>query len=483
MSIFDRFFKVTVAKQVQLAISALDDYRDRLYSGTSQQGDRDRYDYDREDILRQSIEAWRTNPLARRIVGLTTQYVVGGGIGMDCKDKPTNRFLHAFWDHRQNHMAIRCMELCDELTRAGEIFLLISTDPAGMSYVRAIPALNISEIQTAPNDIEQELSYTEKILGSTDETIHQAYSPSPSFLPPSPLMGEGRDEGAPVMLHYSINKPVGAIRGESDLSPILKWFTRYTSWLEDRVRLNRFRFAFLYTLQMIGSTPAERARRQAELNMNPPSPGSIMVGSDQEIWTTISPNLESSDAGTDGLAIKKAICAGAGIPLHFLAEPESSTRTTAESAGGPTFRYFEQRQEYFMWMLKDLLSVVLERAKAHGVSVSTTAQINIRGADISARDNAALAVAASTIIPAFAELRKFSLIDDQEWIRMAYRFAGETVDLKDTLEAGKKAPPLPVLETVTPAEKELAANSKPNTKSLTKTDTETGDTNLKGNIE
>ena len=55
------------------------------------------------------------------------------------------------------------------------------------------------------------------------------------------------------------------------------------------------------------------------------------------------------------------ICAGAGIPLHFLAEPEGSTRTTAEAAGGPTYRHFEQRQRFFLWVLNDLLKVVVAR--------------------------------------------------------------------------------------------------------------------------
>ncbi len=68
----------------------------------------------------------------------------------------------------------------------------------------------------------------------------------------------------------------------------------------------------------------------------------------------LNPELESGDAATDGLALKKMIAAGAGVPLHFLAEPESATRTTAEAAGGPTFRRFEQRQQFFLWMLGDL---------------------------------------------------------------------------------------------------------------------------------
>ena len=52
-----------------------------FYVGSRSWGsnDRERFDYDREEMLRLALEAWRVNPLARRIVELTTQYVVGGG--------------------------------------------------------------------------------------------------------------------------------------------------------------------------------------------------------------------------------------------------------------------------------------------------------------------------------------------------------------------------------------------------------------------
>ena len=50
------------------------------------------------------------------------------------------------------------------------------------------------------------------------------------------------------MLHYAINRPVGAQWGESDLAPVLRWLSRYAAWLEDRARLNRFRNSFPYVV-------------------------------------------------------------------------------------------------------------------------------------------------------------------------------------------------------------------------------------------
>ncbi|GAP22239.1 hypothetical protein [Leptolinea tardivitalis] len=417
-----RLFDREINHRVDLALAALDDTRDRLlrpiFAALPLSNTRDRPDGERLDLLRQSLEAWRTNPLARRIVELTSQYVVGGGIGLDCRHQTTRLFLQEFWEHPLNRMDSRIIEWCDELTRSGELFILITTDPAGMSYVRAIPATDMAEISCEENDLEQETRY---VLQDGRSYRGRSALTDTNGLPP-------------FILHYAINRPVGALHGESDLAPLLKWLARYSGWLEDRARLNRFRTTFLYAVTLKGSTSVERRKRQAELNLNPPSPGSLLVKDEAETWETLSPRLESSDANEDGLALKKMIAAGAGIPLHFLAEPESSTRTTAESAGGPTFRHYEQRQEFVLWMLRDVLQAVCLRAVRCGRSLDPKAAIEIRGTDISARDNSELAGAASQIVSAFSELHSRGLIDDAELLRLAYRFAGEVVDIPALLQ-------------------------------------------------
>jgi hypothetical protein len=444
MSIFDRLvervFGRLIAERVKLATSALDDIRDLAYTNNYP---RDRYDYDRGEVLRDALEAWRVNPLARRIVGLTTQYVVGGGIGIESKHEATHEFLQEFWNHRLNKMAIRVYELCDEITRSGDLFVVLSTDAAGMSYVRAIPASQIQEIETASNDLEQEAVIWEKpdlsdhnpsTDGLTRGRRWEVYDEKDDM--------RSEDGGfRAVMLHYSINRPVGALWGESDLAPVLRWLSRYANWLEDRARLNRYRNTFLFWVRARFQTAAERQARQAELNLNPPSPGSILVTDLEEEWNVLNSKLDSYEAGEDGLAIKKMIASGSGTPMHFLAEPESATRTTAEAAGGPTFRHYEQRQEFFLDLLEDILKVVVRRRAMLDNKIDPEAEIIARGGDISQRDNAALATATTTAIAAFQGLRDRELIDDAELLRLAYRFAGEVVDVEEMLARGKKAGP------------------------------------------
>ena len=119
----------------------------------------------------------------------------------------------------------------------------------------------------------------------------------------------------------------------------------------------------------------------------------MLVTDITEEWSVLSPQLESHEAGEDGLALKKMIASGSGTPLHFLAEPEGSNRTTAESAGGPTFRHYEQRQLQFLNMIESLVRAVLWRRRAFDRLVNPEAELNVKGSDISARDNASMSVA------------------------------------------------------------------------------------------
>jgi hypothetical protein len=111
-----------------------------------------------------ALDAWRTNPLARRIVTLLSAYVVGDGITLSSTYGPLRRFLEIFWTHPQNDMPTRQRDWCDELTRTGELFVVLHTNPAdGMSYVRAISAGAIDTITTQPGDYETELTYHETV--------------------------------------------------------------------------------------------------------------------------------------------------------------------------------------------------------------------------------------------------------------------------------------------------------------------------------
>jgi len=209
MGIFDRIFQKQIDQAVRDQLAVVEN-ENTFFIGTRplSQSERDRFTYDCADILEQSLEAWRLNPLARRIVELTSQYVVGGGLTINCKDSAATEFLGQFWSHRLNRMPVRVSEMCDELSRTGNLFVILTTDAAGMSYIRLMPASHIDEIIAKPNDIEQPLMFKLKA-----DLENLSPEPIPAY---DPL----KDNPAkPVILQYAINRPAGAQWGEPDIAP------------------------------------------------------------------------------------------------------------------------------------------------------------------------------------------------------------------------------------------------------------------------
>ena len=367
--------------------------------------------WDRKKIFAESLRAWRVNPIARRIVKLMTSFVIGKGITIKVEDdETTNAFLQEWYSHPLNKFKKNLKRWKDEDTRTGNLFFLFTVEDSGMTFVRAVPAEQIEEIKTRDNDIEQEIRYTKDEIGDDGWDVYDPDTEQTSF-----------------MVHYASNQPVGSPWGEADLTPLLVWIGRFSSWLEDRVRLNRFRTAFMYVIRGQYADEAERKTREMAIKKDPPQPGSVLVlnAAAGEEWGILSANLDAFDASVDGLAIKKMIADGIGHPLHWHAEPESSTTTTAEAAGTPTFRTLEETQNDFFDILKDLARMALEVRARVDKTINPKAPITITGPDITERDNASLALALGRAYPQLADLFDREGIDDEEFIRLVYKMFAE----------------------------------------------------------
>jgi hypothetical protein len=141
---------------------------------------------------------------------------------------------------------------------------------------------------------------------------------------------------------------------------------------------------------------------------------------------SISPQLASYEAELDGLTIKRMIATGASLPMHYLAEPESSTSTTADAAGTPTFKHFKARQSFLRHALANILQTVLDVRRNVDHTMPTRPHIDINVPDITERDNANLSLAAQRITQAFIPLFNAKKITAQELIRIVYKFLAET---------------------------------------------------------
>lgn len=424
---FDRYFSDLVESRVQAAVKVIDDKWWDQISGVA--GPQDRQWWDVKTSLDDALEAYRSNPLAFRIVSLTSDFVVGRGITLTSENTAIDDFINRLWSHPKNHMTTRIYSWCDELSRAGELFLVLFTNPAdGMTYVREIPAVRIDKIETDENDLEREIRYHEILKG---EIQGRWWAAAP------------QTSGEPEVLHFAINKPVGCVRGQGDLVAIIPWLRRYKEWLEDRVRVNRFKNSFLWKVTVKGALVGELQSKRTQY-AKPPEPGSIIVTDENETWEPIQAKIEAEDVEPDGKALRLMIGAGAGVPLHFLAEGETATRATAKEMGGPTVKHYQHRQLFFCELLIRVTTRALERAIELGKLRRPRGgdfKLSYTVEDMTEEDNLLLAQAAKQIVDALVIAKVEGWITDDLAMTMFYKFAGMAVDIPGLTEEIGSQPP------------------------------------------
>ena len=414
--------------------------------------------------MQDTREAWRLNPMARRPIGLVTGYVVGAGMTVTSEYEPLQEFINEFWHHPRNRIEMRLEEWCDELSRAGELFVTLHPNEiSGMCQVRAVPASRIPRVAWRSGDHEMELAYKEVVPLTPDEGLKSYQLEGRWWLSPDGwAMAYGESDGqdgewrqaarmhdeksCPWMLHYAVNRPVGAVRGESDLAPILTWVRRYRRFLEDRVRLNAAVRYYLWFVQAPKRLVKELKTKYAK---GPPEPGSMVIAEQGEDWSFISPDLRARDAEADGKAIRRMVATGGpGTSLVDFGDSDDASLATAKAAAELRRRFLVRRQKYFAWMLADLVVHAFNRynsAMGDRYDEVTTQDVTVSRPDIAVEDNGALAKSASDLGDALAKL--VGLVGDspalRRWgMRLFSRFVEDAPsedELKEILEQGVMA--------------------------------------------
>src|SRR5579884_1693182 len=384
------------------------------------------------EVHNQCFEAYNANPLAFAIVELTTSFVLGKGITVAAKNPRVQRVLMDFWDHPSNHMDERVYSLCTELSLFGEQFVRFFVNKYdGSVQIRQIDPSLIDQIETDPEDIETPLRYHRRPIGQ----VMSATSGDPApFDPNKPQDTEGDwfKAGEEVM-HFAINKVSNAKRGKSDLATLLPWLRRYKDWLTDRVRINKYKGAFLYDVRLQGADKKTIDRKRMEYNY-PPEPGSVIIHNEAETWTAVQPQINANDAYQDGRAIKLMVAVGASLPEHYLSDGTSSTRATAAEMGLPTLLRFQRRQKTMRNMLTCILDrVIAEARKAGRIGPRVDTSYDILFPEIDSSDNQALSQGVYYLVQGLVMAKQQGWVSDETAMQLLFQCVNEEVDVHEEL--------------------------------------------------
>ncbi|HEV2580544.1 MAG TPA: hypothetical protein VGT44_06790 [Ktedonobacteraceae bacterium] len=369
---------------------------------------------------------------------MTTSFVLGKGVTVAAREARVQDALMDFWHDGDNHMETRIYALCTELSLYGEQFIRFFVSPYdGRVKIRQIDPSIIDQVETDPDDIETPLRFHRRPVGPS------ATMPGdPAPVTPQDqhnFEGEWFTAGKEVV-QFTINKVSNAKRGKSDLATLLPWLRRYKDWLTDRVRINKYKGAFLWDVRLMGADRKTIERKKAEYAY-PPEPGSVIIHNEAEQWSAVKPEINANEAAEDGRAIKLMVAVGAQIPEHFLSDGNNGNRATAAEMGLPTFLKFQRRQYVMRAMLRSILDRVLHEARKAGkLPGDIDAHYDIIFPEIDVGDHQTLATAVQQLVSALTTAKAQGWVSDETAMRLLFQFAGEEIDVNEERARIEKEP-------------------------------------------
>lgn len=351
------------------------------------------------------------SPLAKAVVDITTNFVMGKGFHVDSDDEKALAIWRA--TEEVNDLQDMMKSLSDELTAYGEdmiwelpnnetkiVFNLQPGEQVPTGYLprfRLIDPSNIVEIITYPEDITRKLAYV--WLTPTQYQIYSQATVGPDKTIQPTLKFIYRQIPADQIIHVKINCTSNEKRGRSDFYPVLGYLKRLDDAVNYSMIAHQKQSAWAIDTTIEGS--------QADIDgyvRDQASIGTIAPAGSEFVHTAkIKREFKSnaSGKGSDSQIFEwcmSMIAAGTQIPISYFGTHMSGgqTRASAIVATEPVAKKFEMRQELIRGIVNKLWDRTMKK-------FNINADCSITFPEIITQDRS-------------AKLKDLALSESQAWI-------------------------------------------------------------------
>lgn len=322
----------------------------------------------RIENLKLSRLYYAKDPLGKQAIRLWTDYTFGSGMTWSVaeENKQTKEALKAFWSSKANKSVLSARgqrKSSDKLLVDGEVFFAIFLGAKGESKIRRIDPLEITEIITNPEDIEDVKYYRREWTDGQGKSQKAIYRSTINI----------KDEATMDALGASVKKTDDALvyhltyntisqRGNPLLLPALDWIKQYRRFLASRVAIMLALARFAWRSKVKGGQTVVDAIK-AKTHQQEIAAGSHLVENLGVDTTPIKAETGASGAYQDARTIKLQICAAVGIPEQYFGDISIGNLATAKTVELPMMKMFESYQQVWTDVYQDIDEVILEHNK------------------------------------------------------------------------------------------------------------------------
>lgn len=320
---------------------------------------------------------YEQNPLAKRLITLMTDLVVGGGISVEAEDERVQAVIDRVWTGRINHLQVRAREFHNALGITGELVLPVAANPVtgGLALGYLDPA-QVEAIIPLPDNI-----LVADRIRLKDDRLSGQPARELRIVRENPLTG--RLEGE--VFYKGINKLPNSLRGRPDLLAYADWIDMYDQFMLSEVERIQLQSAFVWDLKMEGADEKKIRERLAALPQ--PRPGQVFGHNEKETLEARTPDLKAADRSQAGRMLLTHIVGSFGFPLTYFGFTDSN-HATIEGQNDVMLRTPASRQLEYQAFLELIVRYAIEQAVGRNPALFRDAKtgFKVRMPEIAAKD-------------------------------------------------------------------------------------------------
>ena len=320
---------------------------------------------DRKTAVVKSRTYATRDPLAKQALRLWTDYTFGTGMNWHSEEKNVSDALSKFWDDKANAEVLSARgqrKSSDKLLIDGEIFFAVFLGSSGEAKIRTIDPLEITEIITNPDDIEDVRYYKREWMTPQGKARTGYYK---SF-------GNEQDEatidmyGATVRasenaLVYHLAYNTMGLRGLPLLLPAIEWIDLYRRFLASRVAVMLALARFAWKVKVQGGQASVTAVKSV-YDDKKPAAGSMAIENMGADLQPIRTDSGAASAYQDGRMIKLQIAAATGWPEQYFGDVSTGNLATAQTVELPVQKMCQSYQAVWADAYNTIDQLVLDHA-------------------------------------------------------------------------------------------------------------------------
>jgi hypothetical protein len=346
---------------------------------TSQERDRDLSPLKQDKMIK--IVDWlrERNPMAGKILTLYADFVLGDGVKIKAdkvegREKEQEAFqgeIDKFW--KMNDWELTQFDKIEELSGYGEqIYHANVNDMNGDIMLSPCPPETINKVLKDKKFYSKldKIVFYSRFSESEAEKTKDIIRMRPNVLRDTTnetQVEHGLSLQGDVFF-FSVNRGTFGTRGKSDILSLADWLDIYDRTLYTMTERVVFLLSFLWDITIEGAGEEELKKRKAELQLDPPTPGSFNFHNQREKWEPSSPDLKGRDFQDHIKTVMNMLSGGSRFPEHWLfGRGENTNKASASEMSEPTLRQMKRRQKYVTFMFRQMIDYLIQQKINKGI--------------------------------------------------------------------------------------------------------------------